>query len=311
MICPQCRASILAGSRFCSDCGAAVRKPPGDLMARPWPVTLLAAINFVAAGVCLVAVGLYLTLSDGSPAAHWVIAFALAWAGLSAPCGYGLLRLRPWARTLQLVKAWLALIAFPLGTLLSILILVYLLPRPSKVLFSGRRVEELTPEEIGLLQQPTVGAMALVIVGVGGAVAALFTVVIAAIAIPNLLSAIDRGKQKRTMADIRSVAAGVEAYAVDHDHYPLVCDFDELVPVLRPVYLRDMPRTDGWEQPLRYDCLKDEDEWIVGYGIHSAGKDGRFEFDGLEEYAGGATRDFDCDILFLDGEFYQYPDGLL
>ncbi|PYT07794.1 MAG: hypothetical protein DMF49_07090 [Acidobacteria bacterium] len=38
--------------------------------------------------------------------------------------------------------------------------------------------------------------------------------IIAAIAIPNLLNAIDRGKQKRTMADIRSVGTAVEEYAV-------------------------------------------------------------------------------------------------
>ena len=44
--------------------------------------------------------------------------------------------------------------------------------------------------------------------------------IIAAIAIPNLLNAIDRGKQKRTMADIRSVGTAVEAYAVDVNFYP-------------------------------------------------------------------------------------------
>ena len=44
--------------------------------------------------------------------------------------------------------------------------------------------------------------------------------IIAAIAIPNLLNAIDRGKQKRTMADIRSVGTAVESYAVDVNFYP-------------------------------------------------------------------------------------------
>src|SRR5258706_1489699 len=44
--------------------------------------------------------------------------------------------------------------------------------------------------------------------------------IIAAIAIPNLLNAIDRGKQKRTMADMRSVGTAVESYAVDNNVYP-------------------------------------------------------------------------------------------
>ena len=39
--------------------------------------------------------------------------------------------------------------------------------------------------------------------------------IIAAIAIPNLLNAIDRGKQKRTMADLRSIGTAVESYAIE------------------------------------------------------------------------------------------------
>ena len=46
--------------------------------------------------------------------------------------------------------------------------------------------------------------------------------IIAAIAIPNLLNAINRGRQKRTMADIRTIGTAIEAYAVDHASYPTV-----------------------------------------------------------------------------------------
>ena len=44
--------------------------------------------------------------------------------------------------------------------------------------------------------------------------------IIAAIAIPNLLNAIDRGKQKRTMADLRSVGTAIESYSIDNNLYP-------------------------------------------------------------------------------------------
>jgi len=44
--------------------------------------------------------------------------------------------------------------------------------------------------------------------------------ILAAIAIPNLLNAVQRGKQKRTMSDIRTMATAVEAYAVDNNIYP-------------------------------------------------------------------------------------------
>src|SRR3977135_2974422 len=45
--------------------------------------------------------------------------------------------------------------------------------------------------------------------------------ILAAIAIPNLLNAVQRGKQKRTMSDMRALATAVEAYAVDNNSYPL------------------------------------------------------------------------------------------
>ncbi len=44
--------------------------------------------------------------------------------------------------------------------------------------------------------------------------------IIAAIAIPNLLNAINRGRQKRSMADIRTIGTATEAYAVDMAFYP-------------------------------------------------------------------------------------------
>jgi type II secretion system protein G len=41
--------------------------------------------------------------------------------------------------------------------------------------------------------------------------------ILAAIAIPNLLNAVQRGKQKRSMSDMRTMATAVEAYAVDNN----------------------------------------------------------------------------------------------
>ena len=54
--------------------------------------------------------------------------------------------------------------------------------------------------------------------------------IIAAIAIPNLLNAIDRGKQKRTMADMRSIGTSVESYAIDSN--VSLEDLDKAITVL-------------------------------------------------------------------------------
>src|SRR5207302_3102818 len=44
--------------------------------------------------------------------------------------------------------------------------------------------------------------------------------ILAAIAIPNLLSAVQRGRQKRSMSDMRTLATAVESYSVDNNNYP-------------------------------------------------------------------------------------------
>jgi prepilin-type N-terminal cleavage/methylation domain-containing protein len=44
--------------------------------------------------------------------------------------------------------------------------------------------------------------------------------ILAAIAVPNFLEAQTRSKVARVKADMRSVATGIQAYAVDHNRYP-------------------------------------------------------------------------------------------
>ena len=81
--------------------------------------------------------------------------------------------------------------------------------------------------------------------------------IIAAIAIPNLLNAIDRGKQKRTMADIRSIGTAVEAYSVDNNIYPTAANSTALATVIEPIYIKKMPATDGWNSALVYQPVRD------------------------------------------------------
>ena len=74
--------------------------------------------------------------------------------------------------------------------------------------------------------------------------------IIAAIAIPNLLNAINRGRQKRSMADMRAIATALEAYSVDFNFYPKtaatkVTDWNTY---LTPTFIKRMPLNDGWNQ---------------------------------------------------------------
>jgi len=133
--------------------------------------------------------------------------------------------------------------------------------------------------------------------------------ILAAIAIPNLLTAQQRSKQKRSMADIRTIATAVEAYAVDNKRYPEANAHNELSGTLVPTYLRIVP-VDGWGHRLRYESWSSNNTAINSYAIGSGGKDGQFEHDTLREYdPPGGTTNFNNDIIFSNGVFVQYPEG--
>jgi general secretion pathway protein G len=155
----------------------------------------------------------------------------------------------------------------------------------------------------------TNNTLALVIgIIAGGLVLLAIVGILAAIAIPNLLTAMQRSKQKRTMADMRTVGVALEAYGTDHEReeYPPGPTVEALRTHLQPTYIRSVPAKDGWETEMRYMPLPNR-----GYAIVSAGKDKVFQAESADGYAAGTkTQNFDCDIVFSNGEFIQYPEGI-
>ena len=135
---------------------------------------------------------------------------------------------------------------------------------------------------------------------VGGAVAAL--------AIPNLLSAIDRGKQKRTMADVRTIGIVCEQYLVDNETYPGPTDgwvpVEAIAEQVEPVYVRELPRNDGWGGPILF--------WSDGhsYRVVSSGKDGEMDQDWSQPFDARETADLLQDLVFGDGQFLAWPEGM-
>jgi type II secretory pathway pseudopilin PulG len=150
---------------------------------------------------------------------------------------------------------------------------------------------------------------AVLVIGVvvGGLVLVAILGILAAIAIPNLITAKERASQKRTMADMRTIATALEAYGIDHsqEEYPPGEYAASLAPHLQPKYMSALPGVDGWGTGIRYSPLPNR-----GYVIRSAGSDKTFEHDSPDEYTRGATHNFECDIVFSNGEFLQYPEGV-
>ncbi|HYI12682.1 MAG TPA: type II secretion system protein GspG [Thermoanaerobaculia bacterium] len=138
---------------------------------------------------------------------------------------------------------------------------------------------------------------------VAGLVLIAIAGILAAIAIPNFLTAAERAKQKRTAADIRTIATALEAYAMAKGSYP-AGNIGDLQGALVPEYTNNLPRLDGWAHELRYEQQGER------YAIGSAGKDGTFDRSSLLEYTNGTTENHDCDIVFANGTFVQYPQGM-
>jgi general secretion pathway protein G len=123
--------------------------------------------------------------------------------------------------------------------------------------------------------------------------------IIAAIAIPNLLNAIDRGKQKRTMADMRSLGTAVESYAVDNNNYPVAASANTLKGIVEyGAYMKNMPTTDGWSNTYQVASA------ASNYTISSNGKD-----NAVSNCTPGTTSSFNEDICFINGQFAKYPAG--
>ena len=158
---------------------------------------------------------------------------------------------------------------------------------------------------------PDGGKTAGIVVGIiaGGLVLVAIVGIVAAIAIPNFLTALQRSRQKRSAADMRTIATALEAYATDKNTYPEATFATELSSALTPTYIQQVPAVDGWGTAYRYEC------WPAGecknYAILSAGADKTFEHESAEEYtADTKTSTFDSDLVFVNGRFAQYPEGV-
>lgn len=127
---------------------------------------------------------------------------------------------------------------------------------------------------------------------------------IAAIAAPNLIDAVDRAKQKRTMAALRSIGTACEEYSLDNFFYPVAStqgNASYLSPYLTPRYMKVFPAQDGWGWNIQYGTSSGG----TGYTVRSLGKDGIKNASPI-----GPSFDPNCDIVFQNGQFIAYPAGM-
>jgi type II secretory pathway pseudopilin PulG len=287
---------------------------PDGRPERPVLVTAIAILDLVGAGLAgllgvACVIGGIAGAANGDTEASWAVALGIAFLGVAAlygAAGIGMLMLKRWGWGLQLAGSILGLVLGCLGMIVNALIIAYLVQSSTRLAFSGRRVDELSDDERRRLASAPPGSQAAVVVAIVAVVLLVgiaLTGMMAAIAVPNLLNAIQRGKQKRTMGDIRTVATAAESYAIDYNAYPAAETIDELAAVLQPTYTKVLPTRDGWNRPLDVAMRRD------GYVVRSGGRDGAYDPADPWGYAEGSTTNFKDDIVFSSGRFVRWPDG--
>lgn len=150
--------------------------------------------------------------------------------------------------------------------------------------------------------------------------------IIAAILIPNLLDALQKAKQKRTVADMRNTgtawmswltdqvgaaSAGSTTKVYNASTYSTV-DYQTLFGYLHPnddfFYMQEVPQRDGWENDYNFVINYDLVQSSV-MAICSSGRGGSTEKACKSQWtvAPFIATDYDKDIVWADGYFVQWP----
>ena len=125
-------------------------------------------------------------------------------------------------------------------------------------------------------------------------------------------------RQALTMKNIRIVATTVEEYSIDNNVYAVLSrgatGVSALKPLVVPIYAKDLPVADGWGQGLLY--WSNGDHYVIQSQVAGMDLDyaatladsPQFE-ERVKEICKGATSDPRADIVFIDGQFCQWPTG--
>src|SRR5207245_457820 len=112
------------------------------------------------------------------------------------------------------------------------------------------------------------------------------------------------GNDRRTMEDLKRIGVRIDAYAKQQEgHCPICSDFSDL----RTCLIKKMPAgaleamraIDAWGHPILYHTDPEGRQYV----LVSYATDGLY--DGLGKI--GPTESYDCDIVFSNGDFVQWP----
>ena len=146
--------------------------------------------------------------------------------------------------------------------------------------------------------------------------------IIAALLIPNFLDALQKAKQKRTVADIRNTGTAMFSWLTDQlgaaaagqtgtvtlaSYGSASSTAGAIASVLVPQYLQSVPEKDGWKHDYAYylktgTSVLDRNVML----IFSSGRDTNTPAATYTVTAFDPT-DYDQDIIWADGFFVRWP----
>lgn len=138
--------------------------------------------------------------------------------------------------------------------------------------------------------------------------------IVAAIAIPNLLTALQKGKQKATMGDMKTIGGAIESYMSDNSFAPqtgnTTADQAAFRTLLEPFHIKLLPQRDGWNNVYQYNAGNDSQSPLrERYSIISYGRDGAST--GLavadNNYPVTDLDHFNNDICYSNGQYTYGP----
>jgi len=125
---------------------------------------------------------------------------------------------------------------------------------------------------------------------------------VAAIAIPNMITSLQRARQTRSMADLKTIARALSLYEQDHTDHPIetsLVSVENLRSSLRP-YMGEFETTDGWRRPFMYTS-DGRHYTLISYALDGAAN---------LPYTIGPIHLLEEDIVMSDGVFVQWPEGV-
>jgi general secretion pathway protein G len=147
--------------------------------------------------------------------------------------------------------------------------------------------------------------------------------IIAAILIPNLIAALQKAKQKKTMAEIHETgeamthwfldqvsadAAGATVAQFSLSDYGSPVTIETLSEMLVPDYIAHLDERDAWGNPYEFYLQSGRVELQYVMAIRSQGQDGQFEGDTYNPGPFKVTQ-YAEDLVWADGNFIRWPQN--